>query len=97
MHDMGTISMTDFNRQVSAITRRVVEGGETIRVTNRGKVVLRLVPEAPHSENSLDMLTAANLASAPTKPLLRVSTDKKVELSADLDDLLDELNADIEI
>ena len=37
--------MTEFNQRVSAVSRLVIESGETMKVTNRGRVVLRLVPD----------------------------------------------------
>ena len=91
---MGTISMTEFNQQVSAVTRRVIESGETIKVTNRGRVVLRLVPEPSVSDDPLEALVAIGMATAPTMPHRRLSGRRPVRLSADLGQLLEETRAD---
>lgn len=85
--------MTELNQRVSAITRRVVEQGETIRVTNRGRVVLRLIPE-PSGEHSLDALIASGEATPPTGRHRRRSGRTPVRLSADLDELLEESRSD---
>ena len=86
--------MTEFNQQVSAIAREVMENGEPVQVTTRGRAVLRLVPEPPESGDVLDRLTHAGLASAPTQVPMRIRHGKPVTLSAELDDLLSEVNRD---
>ena len=93
---MVTVTMTQFNQQVSSITRRVVEQGETVRVTNRGRVVLRLVPEPAQSGDSLAVLISAGLGAAPTKKHARIGQRAPVPLSRDLDEILRDVNADAE-
>ncbi len=88
--------MTEFNQRVSAIARRVIEQGETIRVTNRGRVVLRIVPEPPY-EDSLAGLVDSGQAVAPSGPHRKRAGRAPVRLSRDLDALLDETRADAEL
>lgn len=89
--------MTELNQQVSAVTREVVETGEPVRVTNRGRVVLRLVPE-PHGEQGpLGALVSSGLATPPRREHRRGTHRVPVSLSRPIDDLLDEVNRDAEI
>ncbi|MBK7820497.1 MAG: hypothetical protein IPJ61_05340 [Tessaracoccus sp.] len=88
--------MTEFNRRVSAVTRKVIESGEPLQVTNRGRVVLRLVPESQTSEDPLEALVAAGLATAAVAPRRRLRRREPVPLSLGVDELLDEVNADAE-
>ena len=94
---MNVVSMTEFNQHVSAITRRVVEQGETIQVTNRGRVVLRLVPEPAATDDALQSAIAGGLADAPTRQHRTIGTRRPVPLSRNLDDVLAEVNADVEL
>lgn len=94
---MGTITMTEFNQQVSAVARRVVEQGETVRVTNRGRVVLRLVPEPESSGEALEALVASGLATGPTSAHQPRVGRERVEISKDLDELLEETRSDASI
>jgi antitoxin (DNA-binding transcriptional repressor) of toxin-antitoxin stability system len=94
---MMSITMTELNQRVSAVTRQVIESGEAVQVTNRGRVVLRLVPEPPASDDPVDALVALGQAAAPTRPHRRLAGRRPVQLSAELDDLLDEARADVDI
>lgn len=94
---MGTITMTEFNQQVSAVARRVVEEGETVRVTNRGRVVLRIVPEPQARGDVLESLISAGLASKPEREHRPIGPREPVALSRDLDELLAEVNADVDL
>lgn len=87
---MKTITMTELNQRVSAITREVVEGGEPISVTNRGKVVLRLVPERVDPTDPLGMLVAAGRATPPRSSRTPAVRRIPVPLSRPLDELLSE-------
>ncbi|MFT4050918.1 MAG: type II toxin-antitoxin system prevent-host-death family antitoxin [Microbacterium sp.] len=94
---MRTITMTELNQRVSAVTREVIEKGEPVRVTNRGRVVLRLVPEPARDGSPLDALIAAGVASPPTRPARRRGAQPPVPLSRGLDEILREVSGDIEI
>lgn len=89
--------MTEFNQRVSAVTREVVESGEPVRVTNRGRAVLRLVPEPTAPADPLETLIAAGQASAPRRTPRPLSGRKPVELSRDLDELIAEVSGDADI
>ncbi len=89
--------MTEFNQRVSAVSRLVIESGETMKVTNRGRVVLRLVPEPPASDNPLDALVSVGQATAPTRPHRPLSGRPPVRLSDDIDALLDDVRADADV
>lgn len=94
---MKTISMTEFNQRVSAVTREVVETGEPLRVTNRGRAVLRLVPEPVIADDPLAALIAEGLASPPRRKHRPARDRAPIELSHDLDELLAEVDGDVEI
>lgn len=94
---MKTITMTELNQRISAVTRAVIEDGESFRVTNRGRAVLRLVPEVQGSDNAVEALVNAGLATPPRRPHRRLSGRAAVALSGDLDDILDEVNSDIDL
>ncbi len=59
---MRTVTMTEFNQRVSAITREVTETGEPVQITNRGTVVLHIAPgpapvdEMPKARNGRERL-----------------------------------------
>lgn len=89
--------MTEFNQQVSAVARRVVEHGETVRVTNRGRVVLRLVPEPQPTGDVLEALVSSGLASPPETDHRAIGRRKPVKLSRDIDELINEVNADVDL
>lgn len=87
--------MTELNQRVSAITREVVDSGEPICVTNRGRVVLRLVPEPTGSDDVLAALVAAGLASPSRAGRPHLTRREPVALSRTIDELLaDERNDD---
>ncbi|MFT4217469.1 MAG: type II toxin-antitoxin system Phd/YefM family antitoxin [Micropruina sp.] len=85
---MRTITMTELNQRVSAVTREVVETGEAICVTNRGKVVLRLVPEPVGSSDPLAALVSAGRATPPRAGGSRLTRREPIPLSRPLDELL---------
>lgn len=89
--------MTQLNQQVSAVTREVVETGEPVEVTNRGQVVLRLMPAATASDGPLAALVRDGRATPPRHRHEPGRRRGRVELSRDLDDLLGETNADADL
>lgn len=91
---MKTITMTELNQRVSSVTRRVVEDGESIQVTNRGSVVMWLVPATQASQDPVGSLVAAGLAVAPQRVHRPVRRRPPVALSGDLDEILAEINRD---
>jgi prevent-host-death family protein len=62
---MKRVTLTELNQHTSAITREVIERGEPIAVTMRGRPVLRLVPEAAATDDPVAALVAAGKASPP--------------------------------
>ena len=80
--------MTEFNQKVSAITREVVERGEAISVTNRGRVVLRLVPELTGASDPVASLIAAGRATPPRSEQLQPLPEVPIPTSRPLEDLL---------
>lgn len=94
---MKTITMTELNQRISAVSREVTEGGETIQVTNRGKPVLRLVPEPGESDDSLRDLITAGLADLPRGRHDGARPRHSVELSHDIDELIDWARSDREL
>jgi prevent-host-death family protein len=94
---MKTITMTEFNQRVSAVTREVIETGEAIVVTNRGRPVLRLVPEGVGARSRLEELIEAGLATPPRRRPTRWAGRQKVELSRPIDELLQEVRADTDV
>lgn len=93
---MKTITMTELNQRISAVTRDVIENGESFQVTNRGRPVLRLVPEVQNSDNPIESLLNAGLATPP-KRRHRPLTARRVSLSRTIDELLDEVNSDTDL
>lgn len=88
--------MTEFNQRVSAVTREVIERGEPIVVTNRGKPVLRLVPEVS-TRSRIEELIEAGLATPPKRPHQRWSGRPAIALSRPIDEILEEVRADTEL
>ena len=88
--------MSEFNQRVSAVAREVIEQGETIQVTNRGRAVLRVVPERESAEGTAERLIAEGLASGPTRKLRPMAHRQPVPLSRGIDELLAETSGDIE-
>lgn len=80
--------MTEFNQRVSAITREVVERGEPISVTNRGKVVLRLVPEPTSVGDPLASLIAAGRAAPPRSDQFQPLPEVPISTTRPLGELL---------
>lgn len=80
--------MTELNQRISAITREVIDSGEPISVTNRGKVVMRLVPEPIGSGDPLAALVAAGRATPPRSPGTPPAWRGPVPLSRPIDELL---------
>lgn len=93
---MKTITMTELNQRISAVTRDVIENGESFQVTNRGRAVLRLVPEVQNSDNPIESLLNAGLATPPKRGHRRL-TAHRVPLSRSIDELLDEVNSDTDL
>ncbi|WP_091180201.1 type II toxin-antitoxin system Phd/YefM family antitoxin [Paramicrobacterium humi] len=91
---MKTVTMTEFNQRVSAVVRDAIDRGESVRVTNRGRVVLRLVPEVQESATSIDQLVASGLATGPQKEHRTIGKRAPVPLSRNLDDLIEEVSDD---
>ena len=58
--------MTDYNQRPSEAMRSV-EAGEIVRITRRGEVVARIVPE-PRSADDVDRLVAAGLLIQARNP-----------------------------
>jgi prevent-host-death family protein len=85
---MKTITMTEFNQRVSAVTREVVDTGQEVVVTGRGRPVLRLVPELPATSDPLDALIAAGRATPPTGAPYPVPHPEPMKLSKNIDDVL---------
>lgn len=83
--------MTELNQRISAITREIAETGEPVRVTNRGRVVLRLIPEPAGDGSPIESIIAAGLASAPSRER-HEGPRPRVELSAPIDEVLSELD-----
>lgn len=85
--------MSELNQRISAVTREVIETGEPIRVTNRGRAVLRLVPEPTTASDVLQALIGAGLATPPQLPPQPIER-APVRLSRDVDELIDEIRSD---
>lgn len=100
---MKNITMTELNQRVSAITREVVERGEPVVVTNRGRPVLRLVPENVAPSDPLAALVAEGKARPPRIDPSSTSSGSlnfrrpRVELSKPLDEILAEERADEQV
>ncbi|MCW2938366.1 MAG: prevent-host-death family protein [Actinomycetia bacterium] len=86
---METIGLRELNQNPSKVVARV-RAGASIVVTDRGKPVLRMVPEAEHP-GTLQLMIAAGEASAPADQGM---PDLIPELAPDLDSLADLLIED---
>ncbi|MGO1399140.1 MAG: type II toxin-antitoxin system Phd/YefM family antitoxin [Brevibacterium yomogidense] len=91
---MKTITMTEFNQRVSAVAREAIEQGEVVRITNRGRVVLRLVPEPDSADSPIEALFAAGLAAPPRREHPRIEHRAPVSVSRSVDELIEETNSD---
>lgn len=85
--------MTELNQRISAITREIAETGEPVRVTNRGRVVLRLVPETGESLSPIESVISAGLATPPARAR-RDPDGETIELSTDIETALEDLDRD---
>ncbi|MFT4298281.1 MAG: type II toxin-antitoxin system Phd/YefM family antitoxin [Aeromicrobium sp.] len=94
---MRTVTLTQLNQRTSAITREIVESGEPVQVTNRGKVVLRMIPEVPPAQDRLAELIALGLARPAVAPGQWQPRRKPATLSRPIDEILDEVRADHEV
>lgn len=94
---MKTITMTEFNQRVSAVAREAIEQGEAVRITKRGRVVLRLVPEPDSSDSPIEALFAAGLATPPRREHLRIEHRAPVALSRSIDELIEETSSDVDL
>jgi prevent-host-death family protein len=63
---MERIGVRELNQNTSQVLARV-SGGETIEITDRGRLVARLVPVGDES-STLTRLVASGRAAAPTGP-----------------------------
>lgn len=93
---MKTITKTEFNQRISAVAREVQETGEPVRVTDRGRPTLRLIPE-PSNEDPLENLFEAGLAAPAKRPMRPIGDRAPIRLSRDLDEIIEEVRADPEI
>lgn len=89
--------MSELNQRVSAVTREVIETGEPIRVTNRGRAVLRLVPESATAGDPLQALVEAGLATPPRRRPRTIKPRTPPRLSQDIDDLIDDVRSDRDV
>jgi prevent-host-death family protein len=94
---MKTISMSELNQRISAVTREVIETGQPVRVTNRGRAVLRLVPEPTTSDNPLQALVDAGLATAPRRQPRVIEKRRQRRLSRRVDEIIDDIRSDRDI
>jgi prevent-host-death family protein len=88
---METIGLRELNQNPSKAVARV-RAGATIVVTDRGKPVLRMIPEAEHP-GTLQRMLAAGEAKAPADQGM---PDLIPELAPDVESLSDLLIADRE-
>jgi prevent-host-death family protein len=88
---METIGLRELNQNPSKAVARV-RAGATILVTDRGRPVLRMVPETAPS-SLLDRLVAAGEATPPIEPGM---PDLIADLAPDTDSLAQLLVADRE-
>lgn len=86
--------MSELNQRISAVTREVMETGEPIRVTNRGRAVLRLVPEPTTAGDPLQALVDAGLATPPQHPPRTIGQREPTRLSRSVDELIGEVRSD---
>ena len=63
---METIGLRELNQNPSRAVARV-RAGESIVVTDRGRPILRMVPEI-EQPGGLSQMVAAGIATAPTEP-----------------------------
>lgn len=94
---MKTISLTELNQNVSKVTRELVESGEAVQVTNRGTVILRMVPESTRPRPRLEELYELGMATPPRRTPTPMSGRPPVTLSRPIDEILDDVNADADI
>lgn len=89
--------MTEFNQRSSAVAREVIESGQPVQVTNRGRVVMRLVPEVDTSTDPLAALVAEGFVEPPKSAEPWVPTGKPIYLSRSIEEVLEEVRSDNEI
>lgn len=89
------VSMTEFNQSPSAVARRVVDDGVTVKVTRHGRVVLRVVPELP-DDDPFETLVESGFITRSRKSGSgrRIAQGDPVPLSASIDELLEEVRGD---
>ena len=87
--------MTEFNQSPSAVARRVVDDGVTVKVTRHGRVVLRVVPELP-DDDPFETLVESGFITRSRKSGSgrRIPQGDPVPLSASIDELLEEVRGD---
>jgi prevent-host-death family protein len=86
---METIGLRELNQNPSKAVARV-RAGASIVVTDRGRPVLRMIPETGHP-SALDRMVAAGEARAPSD---RMMPDLIPELAPELESLADLLIAE---
>lgn len=94
---MKTISLTELNQNVSRVTRELVESGEPVQVTNRGIVILRMIPESSRSKSRLEELYELGMASPPRTAAVPMSHRPPMTLSRPIDEILAEVTADTDV
>ena len=86
---METIGLRELNQHPSRVVSRV-RAGVTVVVTDRGKPVLRLVPETEHSSLLQRMLDAGEMRPPVEHGMPELAPD----LAAGIDSVSDHLLAD---
>lgn len=93
---MKRVTLTELNQHTSAIVREVIERGESVTVTMRGRPVLHLVPAAAATDDPVAALVAAGKASPPRVKSTDTVRRAPVTLSRALDEIHSEERADAE-
>ena len=89
---MQSVGLRELNQRAGAVVRRVAATGEGVDVTDRGRVVARIVPAQPASV--LERLIADGLATAASGDLLGVEPVQLPPGSRPLSAILEEMRAD---
>ena len=86
---METIGLRELNQNPSKAVARV-RAGASLLVTDRGKPVLRMIPEAEHPSTLERMISAGEVRAPAEKGMPEVQAD----IAAETDSLADILIAD---
>jgi prevent-host-death family protein len=84
LHGMETIGLRELNQNPSKAVARV-RAGESIIVTDRGRPVLRMVPETEHPDTLARMISSGQVRP----PTERGMPDLSPELAPEIDSLSD--------